>query len=366
MDPPRSEARAAVAQCASAGIRPVMVTGDHKATGLAIARLLGIASADDRAVDGTELAQMSDEELRAALAHIPVFARVHPAQKLRIVQALQADGQVVAMTGDGVNDAPALAQADVGVAMGVTGTEVAKNAADIVITDDSFPTIVTAVAEGRLVYGNLQKVILYLFATSMAEIAVLLLALMLGYPLPLAAVQILWINLVTEGTVTINLVMEPPEGDEMQRRPIPTGERLLNRALLQRTALMTPVMALSTFGYFLWRLSEGLPYPQVQTETFTVLAACQWFNVLNCRSATRSALTADLFKNRWLVGGLALSIVLQGLVIYWPPMHTLFHTTAIPAAHLALIPLVASLVLWCEELRKLIARRTHARTAPTR
>ena len=366
MDPPRSEARAAVAECASAGIRPVMVTGDHKATGLAIARLLGIARADDRAVDGTELAQMSDEELRAALAHIPVFARVHPAQKLRIVQALQTDGQVVAMTGDGVNDAPALAQADVGVAMGVTGTEVAKNAADIVITDDSFPTIVTAVAEGRLVYGNLQKVILYLFATSMAEIAVLLLALMLGYPLPLAAVQILWINLVTEGTITVNLVMEPPEGNEMQRRPIPTGERLLNRALLQRTALMTPVMALSTFGYFLWRLSEGLPYPQVQTETFTVLAACQWFNVLNCRSATRSAFTSDLLKNRWLVGGLALSIALQGLVIYWPPMNTLFHTAAIPAAHLALIPLVASLVLWCEELRKLIARRTHARKAPTR
>ncbi|KPJ92868.1 MAG: haloacid dehalogenase, partial [Gammaproteobacteria bacterium SG8_11] len=229
MDPPRDEVKVAVAECKSAGIRPVMVTGDHKATGLAIARELGIAAEHDRAVDGHELELMPEQDLRADLFHIAVFARVHPAQKLRIVEAFQSRNNVVAMTGDGVNDAPALARADVGVAMGITGTEVAKSASEIVVTDDNFSTIVKAVEEGRLVYRNIKKVILYLFATSMAEITVLLGALLMGYPLPLAAVQILWINIVTEGTVTINLIMEPPEGNEMQRKPVSLGEPLLSK-----------------------------------------------------------------------------------------------------------------------------------------
>ena len=212
IDPPREEAKVAVAECRVAGIRTVMVTGDHKLTGLAIARELGIARGDDRAVDGPELERMGEVELRDELPGIAVFARVQPAQKLRIVEALQSRGEVVAMTGDGVNDAPALARADVGVAMGITGTEVAKSAAKIIITDDNFATIVAAVEQGRVVYGNLKKVILYLFATSIDEVLVLLLALLAGYPLPLAAVQILWINLVTEGTLTVNLVMDPPDG----------------------------------------------------------------------------------------------------------------------------------------------------------
>ena len=221
MDPPRDEVRAAVAECQRAGIRPVMVTGDHKATGLAVARALGIAHDGDLAVDGRELEQMPEQDLQHDLARISVFARVHPAQKLRIVEAFQSRRDVVAMTGDGVNDAPALARADVGVAMGITGTEVAKGAAKIVITDDNFATIVKAIEQGRLVYRNLKKVILFLFATSIDEVLILLLALFAGYPLPLAAVQILWINLVTEGALTVNLVMERAEGDEMLRAPIP-------------------------------------------------------------------------------------------------------------------------------------------------
>ncbi len=357
MDPPRDEVKVSIAECQSAGIRPVMVTGDHKATGLAIARMLGIARAQDRAVDGRELELMPEQDLRASLEHIAVFARVHPAQKLRIVEAFQWRGDVVAMTGDGVNDAPALARADVGVAMGITGTEVAKNASEIVVTDDNFATIVNAVEEGRLVYRNLKKVILYLIATSMAEISVLLGALLFGYPLPLAAVQILWINIVTEGTVTVNLIMEPPEGDEMNQPPVSLSEPLVNRPLLKRIALMTPTMALSTLGYFIWQLSEGIPYAQIQTETFTVLAACQWFNVLNCQSETRSALRFGLFRNRWLVGGLMLGISLQALVVYWPPMNTLFHTVPIPPGDLGVILAVASLVLWVEEVRKFVARR---------
>lgn len=357
MDPPRSEVKDAVSGCRGAGVRPVMVTGDHKATGLAIARTLDIAREGDRALDGHELERMPEQDLRDELDRIAVFARVYPAQKLRIVEALQSQGKVVAMTGDGVNDAPALARADIGVAMGITGTEVAKEASKIVITDDNFATIVRAVEEGRLVYRNLKKVILYLFATSMAEIAVLMSALLLGYPLPLAAVQILWINIVTEGTVTVNLIMEPPEGDEMRRPPMSLAEPLLTRSLLKRVLLMTPVMALSTFGFFVWRLSTGVPFEQVQTETFTVLAACQWFNVLNCQSETRSALGKGFFGNRWLLGGLAVGILLQLAVVYSEVLNRLFHTVPIPPADFLPIIAVASLVLWLEEARKFAVRR---------
>jgi magnesium-transporting ATPase (P-type) len=356
IDPPREEVKVAVAECREAGIRPIMVTGDHKLTGLAIARELGIARDGDRAVDGAELERMNDAELREVLDRIAVFARVHPAQKLRIVEALQARGEVVAMTGDGVNDAPALARADVGVAMGITGTEVAKSAAKIVITDDNFTTIVGAVEQGRVVYANLKKLILYLFATSMAALTVLMLALLLGYPLPLAAVQILWINIVTEGTVTVNLVMDPPDGDEMKRAPVPRNDRLLSSEMLWRVALMTPMIALATFGWFAWQHAAGLTYDALRTETFTVLAVCCWFNVLNCGSATRSALKFGIFRNRWLLGGLSLSILLQGAVLYWPPLNELFHTVPIPLANLLPIVAVASLVLWVEEARKLVVR----------
>jgi len=356
MDPPREEVKHAVSACQAAGIRPVMVTGDHKATGMAVARSLGIARKGDRAIDGHELEHMSEQDLRSELDEIAVFARVYPAQKLRIVQALQDGGSVVAMTGDGVNDAPALARADIGVAMGITGTEVAKGASKIIITDDNFATIVRAVEEGRLVYRNLKKVILYLFATSMAEIGVLMCALLLGYPLPLAAVQILWINIVTEGTVTVNLIMEPPEGDEMQRAPISLAEPLLSGPVLKRVALMTPAMALSTFGYFVWQLSTGVPFAQAQTETFTLLAACQWFNVLNCQSETRSALGMRLFRNKWLFGGLSLSIALQLAVVYSETLNRLFHTVPIPPGDFVPIIAAASLVLWLEELRKLASR----------
>jgi magnesium-transporting ATPase (P-type) len=229
---------------------------------------------------------MGEAELRDATAGIAVFARVQPAQKLRIVEALQARGEVVAMTGDGVNDAPALARADVGVAMGITGTEVAKSAAKIVITDDNFATIVGAVEQGRVVYGNLKKVILYLFATSMDEVLVLLLALLGGFPLPLAAVQILWINIVTEGTVTVNLVMDPADGDEMRRAPVPRDDRCSTRDAAARGA---DGAADRSRHLRLVRLAagQGVPLDIVRTETFTVLAMCQWFNVLNCQSATR-------------------------------------------------------------------------------
>ncbi len=360
IDPPRGSARDAVAECRAAGIRAVMVTGDHKLTGLAIARELGIAHEGDRAVDGNELERLGETELRDALPHIAVFARVQPAQKLRIVEALQARGEVVAMTGDGVNDAPALARADVGVAMGITGTEVAKSAAKIVVSDDNFATIVAAVEQGRVVYANLKKVILYLFATSIDEVVVLLLALLAGYPLPLLAVQILWINIVTEGTLTVNLVMDPPDGDEMQRPPVPRDDRLVDRGMLGRIALMAGTAVLVTFGWFAWRIGQGAPEELVRTETFTVLAMGQWFNVLNCQSATRSALRLGLLRNPWLFGGLALSVLLQLLVLYASPMQALFHTRPLPPATLLTLLALTSTVLWTEELRKLRLRRRRA------
>ncbi len=356
IDPPRDEVAAAVRACRAAGIRPIMITGDHKLTGLAIARTLAIAGAQDQAVDGIELDHLNEAELLDALPHIAVFARVHPAQKLRIVEALQARGDVVAMTGDGVNDAPALARADVGVAMGISGTEVAKSAAKIVISDDNFATIVAAVEQGRVVYANLKKVILFLFVTSVDEVLVLLLALLGGYALPLTAVQILWINIVTESTLTVNLVIDPPDGDEMARTPVPRDDPLLDRAMLWRMALLAPISVAITFGWFVSRLSQGAPLDVVRTETFTVLVTCQWFNVLNCQSATRSVSRLGMLRNRWLTGGLALSVALQAAVLYWPPLNRLFHTVPIPAGDLLPILAFASCVLWVEELRKAVMR----------
>ncbi len=366
IDPPRPEVKEAVQRCRDAGIRPVMVTGDHRSTGQAIARALGIARDGDGVLDGRELERMSDGELAGRIEDVSVFARVHPAQKLRIVQAYQAQREVVAMTGDGVNDAPALVKANVGVAMGITGTEVAKEAAEIVIGDDNFATIVAAVEEGRVVYRNIKKAVLLLFSTSAAEVLVLLLALLLGYPPPFAAVQILWNNLVTEGLVTVNLIMEPPEGDEMRRRPIPPGEPLLDRILLTRMAFMVPAIVLSTLGWFAARIAAGVPEAQVRTETFTLLALCEWFNVLNCRSQSKSALNLGLFGNRWLLAGLVVGNLLQVAVVFWAPLGRVFHTVPFGLEVAVLLGVVASLVLWVEELRKLVVRRrARARAGPS-
>jgi Ca2+-transporting ATPase len=357
IDPPRDEVADAIRRCHHAGIRVVMVTGDHRNTGRAIARQLGISGPDDEAVDGVELERMTDDELARRIDRIAVFARVHPAQKLRIVDAFQRQGQVVAMTGDGVNDAPALVKANVGVAMGITGTEVAKDSAKIVIGDDNFATIVAAVEEGRVVYQNLRKSLNLLLSTSGAEVVILLLAMLLGFPPPFAAVQILWNNLVTEGLITVNLANEPAEGDEMSRRPVRLDEALIPRATWVRLLLMTATISGVTLGWIVWRTSQGADVARVQTEAFTLLAVCEWFNVLSCRSETASALNLSVLKNRWLVAGLVAGNLLQALVVYWPPLAKVLHVVPLDLGEVLAIGVVGSLVLWVEEARKWLVRR---------
>ena len=357
LDPPRAEVAAALAECRTAGIRPVMVTGDHKATGLAIASALAISHQGSRALDGEELARLSGAELDQQIDRLALFARVEPSQKLRVVEAYQRAGHVVAMTGDGVNDAPALARADVGVAMGVSGTEVAKEASKMVITDDNFATIVAAVAEGRVVFRNVRKILLLFLSTAAAEVLVLIAAVMAGLPAPFAAVQILWNNLVTEGLITVNLAMEPAEGDEMEVPPVSRHDPLVTREMWIRIGLMTAAIAASTLGWFAFRIQSGVPFAVAQTETFTVLAVCEWFNVLNCRSALQSAFRAGLLRNRWLLGGLVLANLLQVAVVFAQPLNQVFHTVPIDLRQALAIGVVASPVLWIEELRKLVARR---------
>jgi Ca2+-transporting ATPase len=370
IDPPREEVKVAVDLAKGAGIRPMMITGDHPKTAAAIAQELDI-SAEGRAITGSELERLPDEELEQEVRESSVYARVNPEHKLRIVRALQKNGQVVAMTGDGVNDAPALKTADIGVAMGITGTDVSKEAADMVLTDDNFASIVAAVEEGRSIFSNIQKFLRYLLSSNIGEVFTMFFGVVLAgvigleaggaaVALPLLATQILWINLVTDGPPALALGLDPADPAVMDRPPRPQGSGVITRRMWAGIAFVGLVMAAGTLFVLDYALPGGLlegsgELPYARTMAFTTLMLFQLFNVPNARSDEQSAFHG-LFRNPWLWAAIALSLLLQFLVVYAPPLQPAFGTVALSPGDWLLCAVVASSVLWLREISKLVVR----------
>jgi Ca2+-transporting ATPase len=357
IDPPRPEVKDAVATCVSAGIRPIMITGDHPLTARHIARQLAITDSD-AFVTGQELDSMSQEELDAAVNNVAVFARVSPEHKLLLVDSLQRQGEIVAMTGDGVNDAPALKRSDIGVAMGITGTDVAKSAADMVLLDDNFATIVAAVEEGRIIYDNIRKFIKYLLSCNASEIAVMLIGPFLGMPMPLLPLQILWMNLVTDGLPALALGVEPAEEDVMKRPPYSSSESIFGRGMVQfilyAGLVMSTVSVLA--GFLFWDAGDT----HWQTILFTTLIFSQLGLALEVRAEKNSLWHIGLFSNRYMIAAIALTVVLQLLVIYVPFLQNIFDTDALTAVEL-LVPVGFSLiVMLAVEAYKWFLRRRDA------
>jgi Ca2+-transporting ATPase len=356
IDPVREEARPAVADCQAAGIIPVMITGDHQLTAQAIARKLGIlAGPDELVLTGPELTALDEPAFAAIVARVRVYARVDPAQKLRIISALQAKKQFVAMTGDGVNDAPALKHADIGIAMGIGGTEVAKEAAHLILLDDDFATIVLAVKHGRRIYDNILKFIRYILSGNVGEIWAIFLAQIFGLPIPLLAIQILWINLLTDGLPGLALAYEPAEANTMQRPPRPPDQPILGAGLGGFIGWVGLLIGALTLGTQAWAIHDGDAH--WQTMTFTVLCFTQLGSALAIRSSRESLFTLGLLSNKPMLGAVALSVALQLLLIYLPFFNTIFHTQPLSWAELGLAVAVSSVVFWAIELQKLIGRR---------
>ena len=355
IDPPRAEAAESVALCRSAGITPVMITGDHAGTARAIAERLGIAQPDDPVVTGSELAELSPPELQARIAAVPVYARVSPEQKIRIVEALQARGEFVAMTGDGVNDAPALKRAEIGVAMGRKGTDVAREAADMVLLDDNFATIVAAVKEGRRIFDNIRKFIKDTMSSNSGEIWTLLLAPFFGLPIPLLPIHILWINLVTDGLPGLAFSAEPAERGVMQRPPRAPEESIFAHGMWQHILWVGLFVGALSIATQAWAWTRGLEY--WQTMVFTVLTVSQLFHSLAVRSERESLFSIGLGSNPAMLGAVLLTLALQLMVIYVPAFNPIFHTQPLPLAELLICLALSSLVLVAVEIEKWLVRR---------
>jgi Ca2+-transporting ATPase len=326
-DPPREEAREAVAACGRAGIRPVMITGDHAATALAIARQVGLAVDSDLVLTGAELGAMTDEALREVVPDVSVYARISAEQKVRIVAALQANDEVVAVTGDGINDAPALHRADIGVAMGLSGTDVAKEAADIVIADDNFATIVTAVEEGRHIFDNIRNFLVYMLGGNIGEIVVVFVGVISGLPLPLLPIQILFVNLVTDGPPALALGVEPGDAESLERPPRQRREQLVTRPLWMTVVFRGLVLGATVLAiYVLWYEGLGRSEEESRTIAFAALVVAHVLKAFTCRSLYKTVWSLGPLTNLWLVAGCAVSLGALLLVLYVPGLTDAFET----------------------------------------
>ena len=355
MDPPRHEARQAVSECREAGIITVMITGDHKLTATAIAKTLGIVTSDeDKVLTGPELGNLDDGAFADIVEKVRVYARVDPAQKLRIISALQARSQFVAMTGDGVNDAPALKNADIGVAMGITGTEVAKEAAHMILLDDNFATIVKAVKHGRRIFDNILKFIRYILSGNAGEIFALFLAPFFGLPIPLLAIHILWINLVTDGLPGLALAYEPAGKNTMKRPPIDPKQTIFEQGLGWFVLWVGLLIGAVTIGIQAWAIQNKLAH--WQTMTFTVLCFAQLGNVIAIRSRRESVFSLGLLTNKPMLGAITLTVALQLMVVYVPFFNDLFSTQPLTWEEMGITVAVSSVVFWAVEIQKLVSR----------
>jgi magnesium-transporting ATPase (P-type) len=363
LDPPREGVREAIVGCNLAGIRVVMITGDHAHTASAIARDLGIANADDRVLTGRELQTMTDQQLRAVVGEVAVFARVEPEHKYRVVTALQATGETVAVTGDGVNDAPALKAADIGIAMGRSGTDVAREAADMVLTDDDFVSIYRAVEQGRVTFDNIRKATFFLVSTGAAAIVVLLTALASGWQMPLLAVQLLWLNLVTNGVQDVALAFEPAEQGVLGRPPRDRREGMLTPALWRRVALTGTVMGAIALALFWWSLDRTGSIEQARTVALTALVIAQAYHVFNSRALARSVFRTNPLSNRFLLAAQVTALVVHVGALYLPATQFVLRVEPIDAASWARILLAGLAVILVNELHKAWERRRHRSAA---
>ena len=356
IDPPRMEAKAAIAVCAEAGIRPVMITGDHPVTAQAVARELGMLRSGGRVMTGVELEEMPDEQLKREVEGISVYARVSPAHKLRVVSAWQERGHIAAMTGDGVNDAPALKKADIGIAMGITGTDVTKEAAAMTLIDDNFASIVAAVEEGRGVFGNIKKYLMYLLSSNIGEIGLMAGAALLGFPPPLSAVQILYVNLATDGLPALALSVDPPEKDLMRRKPRNPRTGIFTRPVITLMVLGGIWSTLVNLGLFAWTLNAGRTLEEAMTITFISLVLIQFFKAYNFRSDRHSVLNKP-FANKWLNLAVLWEIALLVLIVYLPFLHDAFGTYSLPVTDWLLVGALAFTIVPVLELAKWMERR---------
>ena len=357
IDPPRQEVLEAVKECRHSGIRTVMITGDHGITAGAVARQIGIGSGREKVLEGRQIEVMTDEELYDSVKTISVFARVAPVHKLRIVQQLISQGEIVAVTGDGVNDAPALKAAHIGVAMGRTGTDVAKEAADIVLSDDNFASIVSAVKEGRIVYDNIKKVTIFLVSCGFGELLTIIACMLAGLHLPYLPAQILWLNLVTNGFQDVALAFEPGEKDVLERKPRPPGERILSSLMIQRTILMGSFMGFGTFIIYYLQLDSGVSVESARSVALTTMVFFQFYQALNCRSETLSVFEMHPLSNPFLFVSIIGAFFAHLAVLYVPGLQYIFRTVPLSWDQWLLIIISSFTILFVVELDKFIRRR---------